>query len=767
MEVIVSRFKWATAQALVGLIALAQLIVFIPTRAAAVAANHVVISQIKTNSAGNASDEFIELYNPTDSSVFIGNWSVQYRGGGASSFDKLSLSNETLEPHGYYLIANISGTHASNDDQSYGNASMSLSATGATLFLVSNQTTLTTGSEGTIIDRVGYGTGTLFAETSAAIAPSAGNSIVRLPNTSAGNGTDTDNNSADFVGLSPANPRSMASNPQPFSQPQVVLTALATKVTADWNDVASAESYRVNMVAAATCGVASFNDAAATVITDNGDSTFTHDFAAIPDTTYAVQLKAVRGADVTSDCEVVTTPAMGAVNTSETAEIVYRKNSVAATKFGVGTIDVEVTIDNGVLSNDQKPLQATYRRPNSTPVTQYLVFDSADDVWRGSFAIAQGALDQDGTVTVTITTAESENVPVTVGGSFIADTHVATPIVAAVPVCGPGEDGLRITTDTDVTYVYVYGGSSVDVNQLSQNLVVAVPMVNGQADAMIGNNLYSTLYLVAIDSVGNVSALALATNDIQAPAQPSLNLSVSDNTIKAQWSPPTGATSFILRWKKATDTMWSEIPVAGASYNLKAENNVAYDVALASVDPFCNISAFSQGRITPHMLASYGVSMSDYESDLFAKSMTVGQAKDGAGSTSKSPYSITDDKDQNGILDKDEDKNNNGIKDGDETTTPSTNTEAKDNSRVIAIIAIILIILGAALAAYSWYKGEDKPVVKDTDKDKNDTDGGGTPPATESAAAPIEEKPAEPKQSSGENSKRKRGGKGGKRKTRW
>lgn len=757
MDDIISRSKRVVVQALIGLISVTQIIVLLPQQVAAAAATHVVISQIKTGSTGNAADEFIELYNPTDITYFLGEWSLQYRGGAASSFDKQNLSNVTLPAHSYYLISNMSSTYSSDDDQSYGNAGMSLSATGGTLFLVNHQTTLTTGNEA-VLDKVAYGTGTLFAETNAAIAPTTGNSIVRLPNNSTGNGTDTDNNSADFVAMSPANPRSLDSGPQPFGSPVLALNALSTKVTATWDAVVSADSYAIAMAQAASCAVAIFPADTAIAVTNN--STYTYDFAALPETTYAVRLKALRGADTSSDCEVVTTPAMGAVNTNETAEIVYRKNSVAGTKFGVGTVDVEVTIDNGVLSNDQKPLQATYRRPNSTPVTQYLTFDSGDDVWRGSFTIMQGTASQDGAVLVTITTAESENVPVTVGASFMADTNTTNPVVSANSVCGPGEDKLAITTDADVAYAYVYSSSTVNVNQLGQNLVVAVPMTNGHAESMIGNNLYGTLYVLAIDSIGNASQLVTVTNDIQPPAKPDVTLAVADSSITAKWTPPTGATSFILRWKKATDTTWQQIPVAGASYSLKVQNNVAYDVALASVDPYCNASAFSQGQASAHMLAAVSaVSMADYESHLFAKSLVVGEPKDGTPTTPpKSALPVEQDKDQNGILDSEEDKNGNGIKDGDENKTPVTQT--KDNSRLIAIIAVILIIAGAALAAYSWYKGEDTPSDKD--------DGGTPPPPTkESAVAPAEEASAETTTSSGENSKGNRGGKGGKRKTHW
>jgi hypothetical protein len=235
-------------------------------------------------------------------------------------------------------------------------------------------------------------------------------------------------------------------------------------------------------------------------------------------------------------------------------------------------------------------------------------------------------------------------------------------------------------------------------------------------------------------------------------------LVVGDGTITANWIPPQGAASFLLRWKKSADAHWDQVPVGAATYTLNVENNIPYDVALASVDVACNASAFTEGHATPHLLAAVArVPMSDYESNILSKSLVVEGSKD--GTPTKSPYPVEIDKDQNGIPDADEDKNGNGIKDGEENKTPET-TQTKDNSRLIAIIAVILIIAGAALAAYSWYRGDDSPT------DSGDGGTGSPPPPTKSAAPPKEEKAETPKPAE-EGSKRNRGGKGGKRKTRW
>jgi len=151
---------------------------------------HVIINQIRTGSG-----YFIELYNPTDSVVALESWSLQYRGGTASSFSRKNfVSGNSIPAHGYFLIGY---------DKQYGGEaaldmswSQTLSSAGATVFLVSDQTYLTedTVSGPSVVDRVAYGTGThLFPEISPAPKPSAAESIERV------DFQDSDDNSSDFL----------------------------------------------------------------------------------------------------------------------------------------------------------------------------------------------------------------------------------------------------------------------------------------------------------------------------------------------------------------------------------------------------------------------------------------------------------------------------------------------------------------------------------------------------------------------------------------
>jgi hypothetical protein len=83
-----------------------------------------------------------------------------------------------------------------------------------------------------------------------------------------------------------------------------------------------------------------------------------------------------------------------------------------------------------------------------------------------------------------------------------------------------------------------------------------------------------------------------------------------------------------------------------------------------------------------------------------------------------------EDKNGNGILDSEEDLNGNGVKDGEETPEPSRDDRQglrdlfRDRSRIIIGLAILLIIAGTALAAYSWYRGDGPEDGADDSGDK-------------------------------------------------
>lgn len=175
--------------------------------------DHLVISEIKV-SGKTANDEFIELYNPTNENISLSNYSIQYRGSNSTSFKKKNFvsSNEILAK-GYFIITSKEYTGSVITDMSH--STFSLSGSGGTIFLVSDQELLTdiTATSTKVVDRMSYGDGNyLFPEDVAyEIDLSSTQSLERKAMASStqdsmedseslfGNAYDFDDNSNDFV----------------------------------------------------------------------------------------------------------------------------------------------------------------------------------------------------------------------------------------------------------------------------------------------------------------------------------------------------------------------------------------------------------------------------------------------------------------------------------------------------------------------------------------------------------------------------------------
>jgi len=167
--------------------------------AASTGGTHLVISQVYGgggNSGATYRNDYIELFNPTCSSISVDGWSVQYAGATSSSWAVTNLSG-SVAPGKYYLIQEAAGAGGTkNLPTPDATGSIAMSGSDGKVALVNNTTALSgtcpTGSS--IIDFVGFGTANCY-EGAAAPATSNTNSIFRSNNGC----TDTDNNSSDFT----------------------------------------------------------------------------------------------------------------------------------------------------------------------------------------------------------------------------------------------------------------------------------------------------------------------------------------------------------------------------------------------------------------------------------------------------------------------------------------------------------------------------------------------------------------------------------------
>ncbi|MDD4271999.1 MAG: lamin tail domain-containing protein, partial [Patescibacteria group bacterium] len=195
-------------------------------------ANHLVISEVQTG--GTTANDFIELYNPTDADINLSDYSIQYRGGGAHTFEKKDfLSDSVIKAKKYFLIASSEYAGSTSADFS---VSFSLTASGGTIFIANTNDKLDDNSaiSSVVIDRLAYGSGDhLFPEGTAwPTAPLAGQSLERKAtatstaetmaaggaHAASGNGYDSNNNNNDFILKNIPAPQSTVNSSEPRSE---------------------------------------------------------------------------------------------------------------------------------------------------------------------------------------------------------------------------------------------------------------------------------------------------------------------------------------------------------------------------------------------------------------------------------------------------------------------------------------------------------------------------------------------------------------------
>ena len=179
--------------------------------------NHIVISQVYGgggNSLATYQNDYVELYNPTGSSVLVSGWTLQYQAAGSTgTWSGSQPLGGTIGPGEYFLVSLASGGANGSPlppaNIVGGPASINMSATAGKIALVSNADPLSNcpfGLDADLVDLVGYGT-TANCREGSSNAPAGSNTTALFRKNSGA--TDTDVNGSDFVTGTP-NPRRTA-----------------------------------------------------------------------------------------------------------------------------------------------------------------------------------------------------------------------------------------------------------------------------------------------------------------------------------------------------------------------------------------------------------------------------------------------------------------------------------------------------------------------------------------------------------------------------
>ncbi|MBE6054716.1 MAG: LPXTG cell wall anchor domain-containing protein [Clostridium sartagoforme] len=168
-------------------------------------ASYVVISEAYGGGGNNGAtykQDFIELYNPTDTDIDLSGWKVEYASV-AGKFSQYTDLNGVIKANGYFLIQQAAGENKDG-------TSIDLptpDATGKLPMSGTNCKVRLTDNNGTVVDFVGIGTANESEGNKPAKGMSNSLSVQRKDNDGSSlgetNGWDTNNNEADFYAKEP------------------------------------------------------------------------------------------------------------------------------------------------------------------------------------------------------------------------------------------------------------------------------------------------------------------------------------------------------------------------------------------------------------------------------------------------------------------------------------------------------------------------------------------------------------------------------------
>ncbi len=204
----------------------------------------IVISEIQIAGTNGADDEFVELFNTSNTPIDLANWRLtrETSNGATTSAILISSMSGTIAPHSFFLATSRTALASPSADLVFSNAGTHLTANNTVLLFSDNGQTL--------VDKVGMGTAA-DKETATTVVPATSQTVERKACISStalslasggsdefsGNGLDTDNNSVDFVlqilshpqnTLSPAEDSVCGSLPTPTPTPTVEPTVEPT-----------------------------------------------------------------------------------------------------------------------------------------------------------------------------------------------------------------------------------------------------------------------------------------------------------------------------------------------------------------------------------------------------------------------------------------------------------------------------------------------------------------------------------------------------------
>ncbi|PYS63959.1 MAG: hypothetical protein DMF74_08435, partial [Acidobacteria bacterium] len=146
----------------------------------------VVISEFRTRGPNGANDEFIEIYNSTDSPIDISGWKIKGSNSSGTVATRVTVNNNTTLPARGHLLATNSTSYSGSvsGDQTYTNG------------ITNDGGIALTTPDDLVLDQAGMSVGSEFKEgtTLAPLSGDTNHSYERKPGGFQGSTQDTDDN---------------------------------------------------------------------------------------------------------------------------------------------------------------------------------------------------------------------------------------------------------------------------------------------------------------------------------------------------------------------------------------------------------------------------------------------------------------------------------------------------------------------------------------------------------------------------------------------
>lgn len=511
--------------------------VLYPHAAKAAGTQQILINEINwSGSTASPNDTWIELYNPGQASVDIQGWTISHIATSAADFVLPTGSPLVIGANNYFLISHFDQNNQNsilNTKPDYVSSDVELSTTCEPIQLLNNDATPQ------LIDEVGcngssYFAGSNLPHRSMERTASEGDGTVASSwQSSIGHGNLVDG-TADF-----ATPKIYNDPSAPLiSSATVQVTSSSSQITASWSGFTDEQT-----------GIARY-------LVGLGTTPNTADIIAFAPTTELTDVFSTNNLTVGTNYYVIVKAINGAgIESSNVASSAVRLTTIVLPPTNISAVDNDPNY-NVALHVSWNPSTSlnidhyiiNYRLQNavsSTPVNAGNVTDfTINNLPDVTYEVTVQAVDTSGNVS-------SESQPV-----LVQSVDIIPPVVDASRITlnqnPPGsEDSIQgsagaVTEPNSLIKVY-----DRNPNDPLATLIGSVSLGSDGSfpPLLIGDNAYSSVWLVAVDAAGNITAPYQFMNDIVSPNAPILERLSSNCTtqtcqVNLQWSAVDSAVTY-------------------------------------------------------------------------------------------------------------------------------------------------------------------------------------------------------------------------------